>query len=71
MTSTSHRAWATPGPCTSGWGSWPADALITRLSGGQQARTALARTLVAGPTFLLMGEPTNHLDLEGITWPVS
>ncbi len=41
---------------------------LSRLSGGEARRTALARTLAPAPDILLLDEPTNHLDLPAIEW---
>lgn len=38
------------------------------LSGGQQRRAAIARTLAPSPDLILLDEPTNHLDLPAIEW---
>ena len=46
----------------------PKDALCKNLSGGEQRRVALARTLLSNADVLILDEPTNHLDVETIEW---
>jgi ATP-binding cassette subfamily F protein 3 len=41
---------------------------IDQLSGGWRNRAALAKILLEAPDVLLMDEPTNYLDLQGLTW---
>ena len=45
-----------------------ADADVSRLSGGQKKRVALAAALVRPVDLLFLDEPTNHLDAGTIVW---
>src|SRR5205085_2873600 len=44
------------------------DAPLAQLSGGQQARVALAAVALARADVLLLDEPTNDLDADALEW---
>ena len=41
---------------------------VNTLSGGQKTRVALGRLLLSKPDIILLDDPTNHLDMESISW---
>ncbi len=44
------------------------DTIVNSMSGGQQKRVALAKTLIEPADLYLFDEPTNHLDVESTEW---
>ncbi|MFN6952052.1 MAG: ABC-F family ATP-binding cassette domain-containing protein, partial [Albidovulum sp.] len=51
-------------------GAWgvPFDLDLTKASGGQARRIALAHAFAHDPDIILLDEPTNHLDIEATLW---
>lgn len=41
---------------------------VSRMSGGERTRLALARLLSREPDILILDEPTNHLDIDTMQW---
>lgn len=44
------------------------DTPVSKMSGGQQKRIALARVILESPDMIILDEPTNHLDIDVIEW---
>lgn len=44
------------------------DQMVTKLSGGQKKRLALACVILSEPDVIILDEPTNHLDMHMVEW---
>ena len=51
-----------------GLGDVPEHTPLSKLSGGERTRAALAGVIAANPGVLLLDEPTNHLDIAALEW---
>ena len=51
-----------------GFASHQFDTPVGVLSGGEEARAALAQVLLEAPDLLMLDEPTNHLDFGALEW---
>ncbi len=51
-----------------GLGDVPECTPLSKLSGGERTRAALAGIIAASPGVLLLDEPTNHLDIAALEW---
>ena len=47
------------------FGGREAEKKVSSLSGGEKARLVLAELLQSRPNFLVLDEPTNHMDIRG------
>lgn len=41
---------------------------LSKLSGGEKTKLALSQIWATNPSILILDEPTNHMDYEGVTW---